>query len=97
MFSFKRQATLNQMNICLNSYSEQNILVVLVSPFPGEELTSLPHGSNTAQVHVNLPFFDYLSHKLSNSQYVLMVIFDCLGWLLHQSQSLTSLFPIART
>lgn len=61
---------LNQMNICLNNYSEQNILLVVVNLFPGEELTSLPHGSNTAQVHVNLPFFDYLSHKLSNSQFV---------------------------
>lgn len=58
MFSFKRQATLNQMNICLNNYSEQNILVVLVNPFPGEKLTFLPHGSNTALVHVNLIFFD---------------------------------------
>lgn len=87
MFSFKRQVTLNQMNICLNNYSEQNILVVLVNPFPGEEFTYLPHGSNTAQVHVNLSFFDYLSHKLSNSQFVLVVLFYCLRWLVSQAES----------
>ena len=43
----QNQAMLNQTNICLDNYPENNILVVLINPLLGEGFTPLPYSSNT--------------------------------------------------
>lgn len=80
------QAVLSQINICLDNYPEKSILVVLLNLLLGEVFAPLPYSSNTVYVHVNLPSFGYLSHKLSKSQYVLVLFFHCLAWLVPQPE-----------